>query len=286
MAPGSSPAYAAAAVAHMRKSQVACDKGAPQTVMGEWSKFVGAAAAGEINEPIHVDVPDRVREAQAPATGAPCPQEAVNAQAAERGDAEECEVGGPVTTPCCPGEPEDAVLMPTCGDEDRASETVMPYAEENAASKMDLPFPFNIWFYWLKPKSRTEGDCHEQSEMVPTPAVADPGCPEMAGPMGLRGTSDCQVDPDYPHEYPGCPHMQGCPHAGHCPAPTPPAETPKAKTGKKEVQAHPVSRPLPRKPEKSELPLEDECIDRHGVDTMECRPMDLNKVGFDPNAPF
>jgi hypothetical protein len=286
MATGSMAACPASKIACRQMSRVPYHPGMGQAALEECPRLA-AQVAVDVNEPIHVDVPDRAMAAQDPATGVPCPEGVMPAgfaKAAERGNSEECETNARSTPPCASEEPADTVLMPTCGDEDKVPP--MPYVEEDPESKRDLPFPLNLWFYWLKANGASHGDTHEQSEMVPSAHGGDPICPEMAVPMSHAGTSDCQVDPDYPHEYPGCPHMQSCPHAGHCPAPMLPAETPQPKKSKKETRAHPISLPLHLNPGKGAVPLEDECTGKRGVDTMECRPMEYKNAGFDPSEPF
>jgi hypothetical protein len=131
------------------------------------------------------------------------------------------------------------------------------------------------------------GDTHEQSEKI------NEGVPP-----------DCQEDPAYYHQYPGCPYSGGCPYGG-CPPgrcltppskPEPKMDTPKADDklyeikfieghlGGDEPQAAPPSRAPEHKPS-SVLPNGgSEDVPAHPeVDTTEFRPREDAKKGeFDP----
>ena len=114
---------------------------------------------------------------------------------------------------------------------------------------------------------------------------------------------DCQVDPNYHKQYPGCPYMGGDPATHHCPSPmTGPAPM---HHHRKKVKASPIVDPKPDAEEAEESPSDaavpfpmdrpaserpqnlgptpDEDMPHHPeVDTMEFRKSDAKEGEFDP----
>jgi hypothetical protein len=99
------------------------------------------------------------------------------------------------------------------------------------------------------------------------------------------GSSDCQEDPNYDQQYPGCPHMGPCPHSGCCPFsgkcpefrhPEPSVEEkalPNA-TGGTEEQSIPVEPRSPKRSPSAKRP------GRRDIDTTEFRPSDGKPIDF------
>jgi hypothetical protein len=253
----------------------------------------------------------------------PGPQAALSAQVSEGtfaygyADAEETEAGVatlPMPPVCAP---EDAIVMPKIEEPESTDVQAMPYVEEDPAGADASAIPFSAWLFWLKKEAAKIGSSHEQSELVPVvgpmptvplqfpegkypntylpvpaPAVA-PVCPPMGypmpegvAPMDLNGPPNCQEDPHYHHQYPGCPYTGGCPYQGGHGYPTmkdfaPPQieKDKKPKKKKKEIKATPTS--MLKK--LSESLLEDlknaQSPKRCGLDTMECRPTDAKLPG-------
>ncbi len=211
-----------------------------------------------------------------------------------------CQTGGPGGVPesdavpmmpgCAAIEPEDVPYMPPLTEEETPKpctppqETggccATPHVAEEAEMKEDedAVFPFNVWQAWFKKDPTKEGGAHEESELVP--AAGDPPTAEGTTPVGPADVPHCQEDPNYDMHYSGCPYTGGCP-SGHCPTPREPVAP--AEINKKD---DPKAGPMSHKAKSGKGGGLEEGGDAGVVDTMECRPSDAQKTGFDPHDPF
>jgi hypothetical protein len=239
----------------------------------------------EASEPIQVGTPALVANGEAP--GPEC-------GLAATGSLEACGLAAavppdPTLVPVPTLVPEETMTMPTCPDEDDSQKLCMPYAEEHG-NPTDARSFFDAWFHWLKKDVGKEGDGDDPVEKLvpydPTVAPEFPAEKESAAPMN---PPKCEEDPNYHHQYPGCPYTGGCPYGeGRCPPEMKPeaAPVPKPKN-KMKVQASPMSRTRKlRTLLDGGLDLKECHTDEIKLDTMECRPSDMRGVGFDPKAPF
>jgi hypothetical protein len=197
------------------------------------------------------------------------------------GGAEESEPPAP-TLPMPPVyTPDNDIVMPKIEDTTEEPQT-MPYVEEDTEHQDDLGFPFSAFLFWLKKEAAKSVPPKAGSELVP-----EATSPEPEAPTEAPTPPNCQEDPNYHHQYPGCPYTGGCPYHGGHGYPTmkdfaPPKiekEKKKTKKKKKEIKATPTS--MLKK--MSESLLEDlkntPSPRRCGVDTMECRPSDARLPG-------
>jgi hypothetical protein len=274
-----------AAQDHQAAHAAATDAGGP--LAADCPNLEAVPHLQEVNEPIRVDVPVEGAE-DVPAAGAPGPNGVVRAgygKPAEVATPEECEHGAACVPPSAPEEPEATMLMPRCGEEEGEAGLKMPYIEEDPELRGTDVSPFSLWFSWLKLDAAKEGGpkkaaCHGECELVPAG-------PESPLPEGGSAVPDCQVDPNYPHQYPGCPFMGGCcPQSGGCPVARPEVDCPPPQKRKKVIKAHPTSLPKKEKSSKRSRPTDEEWGGRCTLDTMEARPSDVKKTGFDPSDPF
>ena len=172
------------------------------------------------------------------------------------GDAEEAEF----VPPPMPHAREDAAVPPK-----------MPYATDNTpAEEPETGAVDVLWQLFQEATTHcTDGDGHEASQ--PHPA----------------GTPDCQEDPQYDEQYPGCPATGRCPRGGcgprsHC-CPDVPGDEPSvedkaapAKTddGTDEQSEPPLKPDVPKGDQGAKGPA------HHDIDTTEYRPSDGSPIDY------
>ena len=178
-------------------------------------------------------------------------------------------------------------VAPTGGDAEEAEfvPPPMPYARDDGDAPPQMPYATDntpaeepkaegvdlFWKLFQDAASHcTDGDGHEQSGPRPT------------------GTPDCQEDPQYDQQYPGCPAMGPCPrggcggHCGPCPAPRHDEPTVEDK-GQPPADADGTDEPSetpPSKPDESKGGPGAKGPGHRDVDTTEYRPSDGNPVDF------
>jgi hypothetical protein len=168
-----------------------------------------------------------------------------------------------------PGADKDSSQKPTFMPPITDNETpaAKPHASADAERIGDFLGSFLFDFFHDPASDRTDGT--EES------ATFHPGQPP-----------NCQVDPDYFQQYPGCPFMGRCPSGSPLPPngrPIPKLDTPKK--GAVEEQIVPNSEPNPKPMTLQKKCGTEDCPAHPEVDTTEFRPSDAKKGEFD-RIPF
>lgn len=253
------------------------------------------------------------------------------------GGQEEAELSMPVPVPTAE-EPANPTETPAANAEDKDVPSTMPPAKEDGDESEDsapaeMPYPqpnddqepmpppmedlvreqldvarqqvFELWFDLFQ-KSGENGSDAEPPAVTAAEAeeIPAPGAQEEAETMAPEPTADCPVDPNYHHQYSGCPYMGS---GSHCPPPTP--DSVPARHRRKKMKASPIVDPKPDV-EESEAPAsdggvpfpmdrqpktsrpenlgptpDDETSHHPEVDTMEFRKSDAKEGEFD-SPPF
>jgi hypothetical protein len=122
-----------------------------------------------------------------------------------------------------PDGPEQGLIE----ESEDCAKTMLPCADEEDDPPATMPYAEPATVEGEKASASCDDHCQD--------AAGQPGAAEESEAVHPATPPTCQEDPEYHHQYPGCPYSGVCPYTGRCATDAPLPEEKPAPEGKKEA---------------------------------------------------